>query len=189
MKRYGYQPDISTYHEVISAYLKVGKRHKDALRLLDKIENDVNVVPNSATYNLVIRCCGKDGAWEEASKVTQRSERGSLRNNDVNKTNVTFSATTAEESHYSDYFDVLNAFSKRGKAKDEYYHIGTYCRSSQKFYDVGIQPHRNPAQNGISLIFVDGVRKEKLGFMLLRHTSEDDYEGKQHSSKLFSAII
>jgi pentatricopeptide repeat protein len=84
------------------------------------------------------------------------------------------------------YFDNLKAFRKCGKSSEPWWEIGRYsinCDSIDNTvsYDqpcgrsrsiiIGIQPHKNPFRNGLSLVFFDEASRVKLGRMLLRNES------------------
>ena len=182
MRKRGIAPGISEYNQVLSAYGQ--GRHKDALRLLKVVEEDDNVLANSETYNIVVKCCGKDDAWDEASRIMRKSGALPSLSDDVldrDGTDVVKEQCKSESSHY--YID-LHKLPRHGTGKNMYWEIGRYQRSDYSSIIVGLQPHRNPLQNGLSLVFMDDSTSTstKLGFMLLRHTSED-------SSTLFSALI
>ena len=200
MERRGIEPAISEYNQVLSAYAKAGGRHADALALLRKIEDGVHVEANRETYDIVIRCCGKDGAWDEASHIMERTgvsptdDKGSGKSQN-SSSGAEISKAEDDTYDYSKYYEDLNRLPKLGKGKDMYWEIGRYSRSESKDDDiiVGVQPHRNPKRNGVSLVFMDASNPtEKLGFMLVRH-SLGDKNGDDNSdptpSPLFSALI
>ena len=192
MKRRGIEPAISECNQVLSAYSRAGGRCKDALDLLTKIEDNPNVDANSETYDIVIRCCGKDAAWNEASRIM---ERIGLSPTDSKGTGKSKMLSKANSYDYSIYYEDLNRLPKLGKGKDMYWEIGRYSRSDFESDDVivGAQPHRNPKANGISLVFMDASNAtDKLGFMLLRHSlgskgADDNKGGSQ--IPMFSALI
>ena len=192
MKRRGAEPAISEYNQVLSAYSRAGGRYKDALDLLTKIEDNPNIDANSETYDIVIRCCGKDAAWNEASRIMKRI---GLSPTDSKGTGKSKMLSKGNSYDYSIYYDDLNRLPKLGKGKDMYWEIGRYSRSDFKSDDiiVGVQPHRNPKVNGISLVFMDASNTtDKLGFMLLRHSlggkgADDNKGGSQ--IPMFSALI
>lgn len=84
------------------------------------------------------------------------------------------------------YFDNLKAFRKCGKSSEPWWEIGRYsircdsidttvsddqpCGRSRSII-IGIQPHKNPFRNGLSLVFFDEASRVKLGRMLLRNES------------------
>lgn len=204
MKRRGIEPAISEYNQVLSAYAKAGGRHRDALGLLRKIESSANVDANKETYDIMIRCCGKDGAWNEASRIMERTEisqaddKGSVRNSKSQSSLSDAKISQKNTYDYSKYYKDLNRLPKLGKGKDVYWEIGRYLQSESKDDDiiVGVQPHRNPKRNGVSLVFMEATNPEKkLGFMLLRHSlgSLENKSGDDNSGltmiPLFSALI
>mmetsp|Transcript_23574 Transcript_23574/g.67893 ORF Transcript_23574/g.67893 Transcript_23574/m.67893 type:complete len:714 (+) Transcript_23574:119-2260(+) len=197
MKRRGLEPAISEYNQVLCAYAKAGGRHKDALSLLTKMEDNPNVDTNSETYDIVIRCCGKDAAWNEASRIMKRIGKSPTDNKGAGKSKILSGTRISKENSYdySNYYDDLNRLPKLGKGKDVYWEIGRYSRSDSKDSEiiVGVQPHRNPKKNGISLVFMDASNTtDKLGFMLLRHSlgdkgADDNDDGSP--VPMFSALI
>ena len=199
MKRRGIEPAISEYNQVLSAYAKVGGRHKDALSLLRKIEDSVNVDANRETYDIIIRCCGKDGAWKEASCIMERIGVLPADNKRAGKSKTSARVKGSKENTgdymYSDYYNDLNRLSKLGKGKDMYWEIGRYSQSDSKGSDViiGVHWHRNPKKNGLSLVFRDVSNPaDKIGYMLLRHSLGEkggDYNDDPPMIPMFSALI
>lgn len=198
MKRRGIEPAISEYNQVLSVYAKAGDRHRDALGLLSKIEKSANVDANKETYDIVIRCCGKDGAWNEASRIMERTGVSPADNKGSGKSQNSSSGADISKDDtydYSKYYEDLNRLPKLGKGKDMYWEIGRCSRSERKDDDiiVGVQPHRNPKRNGVSLVFMEAANPEKkLGFMLLRHSLGDKSGDDRYDSTmtpLFSALI
>lgn len=198
MKRRGIEPAISEYNQVLSAYTKAGGRHRDALGLLGKIKNSADVDANKETYDIVIRCCSKDGAWNEASRIMERTGVSPADDKGSGKSRTSSSDAEISKKNtydYSKYYEDLNRLPKLGKGKDMYWEIGRYSQSESKGDDiiVGVQPHRNAKRNGVSLVFMEAPNPEKkLGFMLLRH-SQGDKSGDDNDDStmipLFSALI
>ena len=197
MQRIGISPDVSACNQAISACDKVRGMWKDAVLLLEKMENCSSLPsPNNATYNLVISACGKDNAWEAASSIMARQYGEDYRTNGSMSPSVSKAVirdvTALTEGvpsggGFSSYFSDLNVLPKVGVGKEAWWEVGRYNYEKSKVIVVGVQPHRNPVRNGVSLVFFDGARQEKIGFMLLRNTQQESgMEGRQqpalHSS-------
>ncbi len=84
------------------------------------------------------------------------------------------------------YFDNLRSFRKIGKGRECWWEIGRYsvscfndenaafdAKSKERMGSIiiGIQPHRNPLCNGLSIVFHDETSRVKLGRILLRNAS------------------
>lgn len=85
-----------------------------------------------------------------------------------------------DNSERTHYFDNLKSYHKVGKGSDSYWEIGRYRVSSYTSNGnvqcssiiIGIQPHRHPHCNGLSIVFYDDTASRiKLGRMLLKNTS------------------
>ena len=93
------------------------------------------------------------------------------------------------------YFDNLRTFCKVGKGRECWWEIGRYsvsCASDENAASdaksrgrgrsiiIGVQPHRNPLCNGLSIVFHDETSRVKLGRMLLRNVSSRRPEKNAH---------
>jgi len=215
--------------------------HKVALQILQDMEHDyengnIGVKPTDQSYNSVFSACGKEGAWDEVTRVSRiqailrsssdddmagTAKKGRLPTN-------TFEPKNSMSSYYQD----LECYRKVGKGKDSWWEIGRYSileYDSNADYDgnvinqpitdgnvvfesnirpkngvarsiiIGLQPHRNPVRNGISLVFYDEDTHVKLGRMLLKNSSSKQNKGTESSnaaapsplsrSNIFSSIV
>lgn len=170
-----------------------GGWHKLALRILQEMEiqsqssNEggdcqYDVTPTEQTYNSVISACAKENAWEEASRISQM-EMNLARTTEMGL-NVGDMADISQghiiqQDYLTAYFTDLECYEKIGSGNDSWWKIGCYSVRSFGTGDnkesprqlrsitVGLQPHRNPVRNGLSLVFYDG--ETKLGRMLLKN--------------------
>ncbi|KAL3817088.1 hypothetical protein ACHAXA_009919 [Cyclostephanos tholiformis] len=158
--------------------------HKIALKILHEMEIlDKN--PTEQSYNSVMAACGKERnrtalAWV-AKKAAMLSSRSAIemRSSDKCLQNESDFASSA-------YFENLLSFRKIGKGRECWWEIGRYSvscsndenaafdaksRKRMRSIIIGIQPHRNPLCNGLSIVFHDETSRIKLGRILLRNAS------------------
>ena len=179
MRERGLSPDIGCYNELLIGIAKKAGRHhysnmitydKDkqwhelALEILQDIECQSDLLISDQTYNSVIAACGKEGAWKAAASIARRSN------------SIFYNSGTDGEigEQESSYFSNLEVFRKNGKGKDAWWEVLKYSSKDQnRPIIVGIQPHRNPKQNGMSLVFyrndLEG-KQVKVGRVLLKNT-------------------
>ena len=164
-------PDITCYNELLIGIARqAGRRrrevnediswHKLALDILQDIESqsDLALSITDQTYNSIISACGKEKAWDAASSIARKAS---------NSTAAMSSIGTGEnDEQNSPYFRHLDIFHKNGKGNYAYWDIAEY-RSRSRTIIVGIQPHRNPKRNGMSLVFYQN--SEKVGRVLLKN--------------------
>jgi hypothetical protein len=172
-------------------FLAVVPWHQVALRILHEMETTLDKHPTEQSYNSVMSACGKEGNWSAAAIVAEkaemrRSSRGGA-NAEVSGPSDHARVMDANETATSSaYFDNLMAFCKVGKGSDSWWEIGRYsvsCASDENAASdaesrgrgrsiiIGVQPHRNPLCNGLSMVFHDETSRVKLGRMLLRNVS------------------
>ena len=104
------------------------------------------------------------------------------------------------------YFDNLKAFRKCGKSSEPWWEIGRYItsrasddisvfnghdRSHGRSIIIGIQPHKNPFRNGLSLVFYDEASRVKLGRLLMRNESSHQTvrNTNQCRTPFFSSLV
>jgi len=196
MKEIEMCPDIISYNQVLASLAKSGglhqnrviERHIVALEILNEIEDSDTLSPNKATYDIVISICGKDGKWDMVSQLTDRQKKNS--NNDAiidevsspidSKDGKTMGRNTSQfqTSEYlaTAYKMDLEKIEKVGQGRMAWYKFGHYSYTDKSVvensiaFGFGIQMHRNPRRNGISVVFYEELTQKKLGYMLLRNT-------------------
>ncbi len=148
--------------------------HKVALQILHEMET-LDKKPTEQTYNSVLSACGKErdrnaSAWvaEKAAMLSTRTE--------IETRSISNGLITENDVASSAYFYNLRSFRKIGKGGECWWDIGRYspdAKSSERMRSItfGIQPHKNPLCNGLSIVFHDEASRVKLGRMLLRNTS------------------
>lgn len=177
MQSKGLPVDTNTYNDLLIGIAKeagrcvnYGKKkelwHTVALEILSNMELNGTNPPTEQSYNSVLSACGKEGNWKAAASVAEKAKKFCVRNDEDN----------SERTHY---FDNLKSYHKVGKGSDSYWEIGRYnvvsSYSSNRNLQcsgiiIGIQPHRNPHCNGLSIVFYDDTAScIKLGRMLLKN--------------------
>ncbi|KAL7454046.1 hypothetical protein ACHAWC_005677 [Mediolabrus comicus] len=173
MKERGFSPDLVCYNEVLIGITKQagsdkGRRwHELALDILQDIESqkELSNCITDQTYNSVIAACGKEGAWAAAASVARRSNSSAFCN---------YSTAVDSEQQSSYFSNFLGIFKKHGKGKEAWWEVATYRCGTNLKISVGIQPHRNPKQNGFSLVFYRGDEM-KVGRILLAPFTNSHY--------------
>ena len=191
MQDKGWVSDMSIYNELLIGIAKqAGQQleksdepwHKVSLKLLSEMEMN-GIQPTEQTYNSIISACGKEGAWGDVAKVTEKARLATSKGHDgVSKDKPPVTNTT-HLSHGTTYFQNLLPFRKVGKGKDAWWTIGQY-----KHIIIGIQPHRNPMSNGLSLVFYDETNGEKVGRILLKNTCTK-MKKNQSETHYYSSIV
>lgn len=183
MRAKAFSPDIVCYNELLIGIARQAGRHRDgnnvdcdiveqkaiswhklALEILNDIESqsDLATSISDQTYNSVISACGKEKAWEAAASVASKAS---------DSTSFTICGEGDEQT--SSYFSNLDAFEKNDRGNDAWWELAKYSSGPDRTIIVGIQPHRNPKLNGMSLVFYrdDDLQgnKVKLGRVLLKN--------------------
>ena len=179
MRGKGFSPDIVCYNELLIGIARQAGRHQSgkksgqdpiswhklALEILKDIESqrDLATSITDQTYNSIISACGKEKAWEAASLVASKASNCTISKNSI------YSSENDEQT--SSYFSNLDTFHKNGRGNDAWWEIAEY-NCGERSIIVGIQPHRNPKRNGMSLVFyrddLEGNRV-KVGRLLLKN--------------------
>lgn len=179
MREKGFSPDVGCYNELLIGIARQAGRHQSgknqeqdpiswhrlALEILHDIESQSDLAASitDQTYNSIISACAKEKAWEAASTVASKASNSTTFKNDI--------GNGENDEQSSSYFSNLEAFRKNGKGSDAWWEIAEY-NCSQRTITVGIQPHRNPKLNGMSLVFYrDDLKgnKVKVGRVLLKN--------------------
>ena len=184
--------DTNTYNDLLIGIAKEAGRcvndgntkelwHTVALDILSDMELNGTNPPTEQSYNSVLSVCGKEGNWKAAAIVAEKANRFHNDKDNSEKTHHRINDDDKNEATKSAcYFDNLKSYHKVGKGSDSYWEIGRYSVSSYTSNGnlqcssiiIGIQPHRNPHCNGLSIVFFnDTASRIKLGRMLLKNTS------------------
>ncbi len=183
MRLKGFSPDIVCYNELLIGIARQAgghqsrnnidsgiveqnpvSWHKLALEILQDIESQSDLAASitDQTYNSVIACCGKEKAWEAAASIASKASNYTIINN----------IDSENDEQTSSYFSNLDVFEKNGRGNDAWWRIGTYSSGTDRSLIIGIQPHRNPKLNGMSLVFYrDDLQgnRVKVGRVLLKN--------------------
>lgn len=188
MKSNGFLPDANCYNVILIGINKEcgrakgtesdGKWHKVALQILKEM-TDRGLHPTEQAYNSVIATCGKENAWYEAAKV-EKTER----NNSIES----LTSSDSSQERLAAYFKHLECYRKVGKGAESYWEIGHLKRYNASTIIIGIQPHRNPIRNGLSLVFYEQTTGFKFGRMLLKNTSSKT-QNDASPAILYSSIV
>ena len=178
MREKGFSPDIGCYNELLIGIARHAGRHQSgknseqnpiswhklALEILQDIESqsDLAASISDQTYNSVISACGKEKQWDAASAVAVKASNSTIFTNNI--------GNSENDDRASSYFCNLETFRRNGKGSDAWWEIAEYS-CDQRVLTVGIQPHRNPKLNGMSLVFYQdlGGNRMKVGRVLLKN--------------------
>lgn len=156
-----------------------------------------NKCPTEQSFNSVISACSKQKKWDVAARVAEKASMLGSRKDECVQTKTTDLSSDAE-NNIAGYFQHLGLFRKRGKGKDSYWEIGRYCRfigrpdapdgtPKTQSIIIGIQPHRNTALNGLSLVFHEEASGVKLGRILLKNSSS--HHSSEAGSRYYSSLV
>jgi hypothetical protein len=181
MIKQGMKPDKVVYNHVISslANTKSVGRYEMAKKIWEEMER--NNVCSDATYKSLIRLFSKENQWSDVADV--RTRLGSLSKTterDVTSANPVTAAMTPR------YLEDLEKLQKMNKTKKSWYKLGRIQMGDGFEIIFGIQTHRNPILNGLSLVFYTPTG-EKLGFILIRNQVKKN--PKRNGESLFYSSI
>ncbi|GBG82187.1 hypothetical protein CBR_g34469 [Chara braunii] len=86
MREIGITPTVMTYSALISSLVK-SCQLKEAVKFLNRMEEEDGVEANTVIYNQLIQCCGQCGEWEMALRLFER-----LKSRGYTPDDVTFTA-------------------------------------------------------------------------------------------------
>lgn len=196
MQDLGMSPDVVSYNQVLASLAKSGdlreskviERHVIALEILNEMEDSNTLSPNDATYDTVISICGKDGKWDIVSRLTDHqknrnyddvvTDEASLQMDSKLDNLVYRNKYSLQNSEYltDAYKNDLEKIEKVGRGRIAWHKFGHYSYNDKNMADnsiafgFGIQMHKNPRQNGLSVVFYEEKSEKKLGYMLIRNT-------------------
>ncbi len=180
--------DKVIYKQVLSslASTKTNDRCEYAKHIWDQMESDGDQMTSDASYKTLISIFSKENEWDYVKAVKDKMEereweqRGK-RNHDETKmmTSKRQQEEQSKKSFTPSYLKDLELLEKIPEKKP-WYKLGTVSGIQNKNgaeiqIDFGLQTHRNPMLNGISLVFYDAPsssssgKGDKLGFILLRN--------------------
>ena len=211
MKSRGFSPDINCYNNILIGIAKAAGRassfknseakwHQVALQILQEMENE-GLHSTEQAYNSVIASCTKEGAWSEAAIIDRKEKSMNVQSNNNSTSGMLKGQDFIESSNrvknlntnnnlslITVYFKDLECYEKVGKGKDSWWKIGQCTRTDHSKIFIGIQPHKNPVRNGLSLVFYDEKSNFKLGRMLLKNSSSKRGE-HHHKDTVYSSIV
>ncbi len=184
------------------------------LRVTDQIYDSVtSTCTNEGELNMAARISGKAVLQRHRGKKRKFSsiDDGSMSEEDIMWTGTpsegVLSSNTFQHAAIA-YFDNLKVFCKCGKSSETWWEIGRYitsCPSNEisvsdghdrshgrlRSIIIGIQPHKNPFRNGLSLVFFDEESRVKLGRLLMRNESSHQTvrNTNQFKTPFFSSLV
>ena len=169
-------PTESTYQIIMAIYAKEN-RWDDVKEIKQKmIKNDIDNAKNNVDITVT------DANHLSSSKVTDSSKnyiernvrRGSVES--IHGKEMTLDVSLyADESIILQHMKDLKSLEKMAMRRPIWYKLGEYIPGNDDSSDdvaflFGIQTHRNPSENGISIVFHEANSFKKLGYMLIRNT-------------------
>jgi pentatricopeptide repeat protein len=181
--------DSVTYTLVISSLVR-SNMVLEASQILEDLENRrrqhyCSRKSIESMYELVLSAYSQQSDWSSVERLERMRDRK----------NVSNGGDEDEDDINDDHiyrFQQWEGLTKVDKGKESYWIIGTY-QSDNNIVDndntnknklnitVGTRPHRNPARNGIQIIFLENVfdeetktwKQNKLGYLLMKNNSHD----------------
>jgi pentatricopeptide repeat protein len=171
------RPDRVTYQLVVGALVRSGNVSQAESVLRDMVEQGGE--PTEAMLDLVAAAYAKDSDWEGVRRIEGFMRRHN--NGDESSSDV----VTSLEARYR--FQHWTGLEKLDSAT---WRIGSYLPHSMT---VGVRPNRNPAKNGIQLVFYSNVndettnvvKRQKIGYLLIKNS----YNDEQASSSLLGVYL
>lgn len=157
MSDQGIKPDRVAYNQVLASLAQCPshQRYNQAMKIWEDMEADCE--SSNAAYKSLITLLTKEKKWSEVTIARQKMLH---RNGPV------------EES--PGFLMDLDKLQKINGNK-KWYKIGYVVSETEQSSNLmfGIQNHRNPTDNGVSLVFHEANGK-KVGFMLIRNQIDKD---------------
>ncbi|MGK3735191.1 MAG: pentatricopeptide repeat protein [Bacillariaceae sp.] len=188
--------DSVTYTLVISSLVR-SNMVLEASQILEELENNrrrqhyCSRKSIESMYDLVLSAYSQQSDWSSVERLERMRDRKIITSNGGD-----------DEDDSSEYrFQQWEGLTKVDKGKESYWIIGTYQsddnnnivdnsknnvdnnnnNSNKLNITVGTRPHRNPARNGIQIIFFENVfdeetktwKQNKLGYLLMKNNSYD----------------
>lgn len=169
--QHGVIPTESTYQIVMAIYAK--ENRWDDVRSIK-----LKMMKNQSTHStngISSAAVSKGKAVAQNNQIDRSARRGSVES--IHGTEMTVDATPvyAGTSIVLQHINDLKKLEKMNKKRPIWYKLGKYTADDENSsndisFMFGIQPHRNPSENGISIVFYEEETEDKLGYMLIRNT-------------------
>lgn len=165
MSSRGMKPDTVVYNHVLSSLANTKFEERYEMTKIIWKEMEEEKMCTDATYKSLISIFSKDNQYNEVAAVKEHMA--------IKAAGSSAPPTTVNNPLTPAYIKDLENLKKMDDAKRTWYRLGTIQTEALdslpgKSVIFGIQQHKNPALNGLSLVFYT-VEGEKLGFMLLRN--------------------
>ena len=185
--------DSVTYTLVISSLVRSNMVF-EASQILEDIENRrrqhyCSRKSIESMYELVLSAYSQQSDWSSVERLGKMRDRKNVSNGGDEDEDEDDSS---DDHMYQ--FQQWEGLTKVDKGKESYWIIGTY-QSDNNIVDkdnddtnknklnitVGTRPHRNPARNGIQIVFFENIfdedtktwKQNKLGYLLMKNNSYD----------------
>ena len=185
--------DSVTYTLVISSLVRSNMVF-EASQILEDIENRrrqhyCSRKSIESMYELVLSAYSQQSDWSSVERLGKMRDRKNVSNGGDEDEDENDSS---DDHMYQ--FQQWEGLTKVDKGKESYWIIGTY-QSDNNIVDkdnddtnknklnitVGTRPHRNPARNGIQIVFFENIfdedtktwKQNKLGYLLMKNNSYD----------------
>jgi len=161
----GMKPDKVIYNHVLSSLANTKSEERYEMTKIIWKEMEEEKMCTDATYKSLISIFSKENQYNDVAAVKEHMA--------IKAAGSSAPPTTVNNPLTPAYIKDLENLDKVDNAKKTWYRLGTIQSESlnrlpRKSVVFGIQQHKNPALNGLSLVFYT-VEGEKLGFMLLRN--------------------
>jgi len=192
MVKRGMKFDEVAYSRVLSSLTntKSEGRYEMAKTIWKEMEKD-NAC-SDASYKSLIRVFSKEDRWDDVTAAWDRLKCLSNRNGndnisvDVASIPVYHNINSPAGAPMTRYVEDLAKLERIIVGKRKWYKLGSVISIKGLEVVFGLQPHRNPVLNGLSLVF-HKKEGEKLGFMLIRNQWEELLHKQENV--FFSSIL
>ncbi len=160
-------PTEATYKIVMSIYAK--ENQWDEIREIKQKMNDITSAASKSEKSVVTNV---DSSISDANTHSRKTESGSYENKH-DKQIAMDKTLNASEPIILGYMNDLTKLEKMNKKRPIWYKLGKYNNNldaEDMSFLFGIQTHRNPSENGLSLVFHEEKTHTKIGYMLIRNT-------------------
>jgi PPR repeat len=151
---------------------------------------NLSVLPNDATFDLLVSAYGRSGEWDKVKFVSQAQEQYQAVANTRDFTFPELPMKLAIRENVSWDPTDPNSFSSMRirwenegmikRSNEKFWKIGTFSDPMVPFdFTVALQPNRNPSKNGIKLLLYssDALNTTKVGYLIMINRLETSHVG------------
>ncbi|KAL7516779.1 hypothetical protein ACHAWX_001757 [Stephanocyclus meneghinianus] len=173
------RPTDQAYNSVIAACGKEGAWDEARKTMKMELNFSIHALDESSFRENLMQ---SSDAIDVMTVIESNPSVCNVQNKDKRNVTKSHDGVSTAPNHLVEYFKDLKCYKKRGKGKDCWWEIGDY-RSDTLSIIIGIQPHRNPVRNGLSIVFHDMKTGMKLGRILLKNSFS------KRNGSLYSSIV